>query len=286
MRHQAKLGRLVVGEPPSNDKPRRTANRHRLLWPGLVAVGVCVALLTLGWLTGWLPAQFVPRQLIIRGCCLSDADAIATALQASGAENYWQLWRQAQAAPPTDLPWVEHISSRPLPDRTLLVTVTERLPLLATVAGGQRYWLCDDGQLVKADVGGFKADALSSLATRPTLHLPDDPGAGPLKNAELLLSIAANCATALPEKIASIELNRQGEVTLYDKGGLELRLGSSGDYQTKIAALPKALRICEANRASLRYLDATDPRVFYQKWNHTISNQTAGAQDPSGQSGR
>jgi len=278
MKRQAKLGRLVTGEPRRGPRPRRP------VWPWLALAGVGAALVTLGWISGWLPAQFVPRQLIIRGCCLSDAEAIATALEASGVENYWQLWRQAHAEAPVDLPWVEHISTRPLPSRTLLVTVTERLPLLAVAACGQRYWLCDDGQLVKAETSDPAPDALTSIASRPRLRLPDDPGAGPLKDAELLLGIAANCETALPEKIATIELNRQGEVTLYDRGGLEVRLGS-GDYHTKIAALPKALRICEANRASLRYLDATDPRVFYQKWNHTISSKTASAEDPSGKPG-
>jgi cell division septal protein FtsQ len=278
MKPQAKLGRLVTGEPPGTAAPRR------VIWPWLALAGIGAALITLGCMTGWLPAQFVPRQLIIRGCVLSDAESIATALQASGSENYFQLWRQAQAAAPTDLPWVEHIGTRLVPGRTLLVDVTERLPLLAVSAGGQRYWLCDDGQLVALDTSGPAPAAMRGIATRPRLHLPEDPGAGPLKDAELLLSIAAGCESALPEKIASIELSRQGEVTLYDKGGLEIRLGG-GDFTTKIAALPKALRICEANRASLRYLDATDPRVFYQKWNHTISSKAAGAADPSGKPG-
>lgn len=279
MRHPRKLGRLVTGQLP------RAADVRRPVWPWLVLTGLCVALVTVGLLTGWLPAQFIPRQLVIRGCCLSNPEDISAALQASGAENYWQLWRQAGSAPPPELAWVKHIGARPLPGRSMLITVTERLPLLAVSAGGQRYLLCDDGQLVQTDASKpAAADALAAIATRPALRLPEDPGAGALADAPMLLSIAASCEASLPGKIAKIELSRQGEVTLYDRGGLELRLGG-GDYLTKIAALPKALRICDANRASLRYLDATDARVFYQKWNHTISSKAAGGEDQSGKPG-
>lgn len=234
--------------------------------------------LSLGFLTGWLPAQFVPRALIIRGNYLTPTAEIASALQFTGRESYFTLWHSARSQQQYPTPWLKSLRLRPLAGRCLLVTVEERLPLVPLKGAGSEYWLCDDGQLVPQDLAGGNPLALVEANKVPLIDLPDDPGQGELANAAALLQIAACCQQELPARIKRIRMDRSGEFTLYEVSGLQIKLGSEGDLLARIAALPKALRICEANRSSLRYLDASDPGVFYQKWNHTISSKTGSNQ--------
>jgi hypothetical protein len=87
--------------------------------------------------------------------------------------------------------------------------------------------------------------------------------------AQELLGIAAQCVSVVPGQIRTLALNAAGEITLFDRTGLEIRLGQPADSQVKIAALPKALRTMSADRSKVAFLDGSgkvqgSKFVFYE----------------------
>ena len=158
------------------------------------------------------------------------------------------------------------MDSKPAWGWTVVLDPTERLPLLRVVAGGAKYWLCDDGALAKMDVDNDHGGVFDRIRGMPNVELLEDPGQGPLAEAALLLTTAGYCQSLMPGMIAMIRITTDGELNLTDQGGLEIRLGQPNELEKKLSALPKALRICESDRNSLDYLDASNPRIFYENW--------------------
>jgi hypothetical protein len=178
------------------------------------------------------------------------------------------LWTRARGAQQSEERWVRGIGVRSDWGRSAVIEVSERRPLLQLIGAGFPYWLCDDGMLIPKQQQNDRGEIFSAIARLPRVSLPDDPGEGLIKEADTYLRLVAACDRYLPGQITRIELNRNGEVNLYQPSGFEIRLGSE-DLSERIAALPQVLRVCEDHKDRLRYIYATEVNgtlVFYEKW--------------------
>jgi hypothetical protein len=281
---QEKLGRLVIGEPSIKGRrgdgtgDGRQGGSSGLGWWWLTTIPVLVVAIVVGWQTGWLPAQFVPRKVILRGCDLTGAAQLAPVLP-RGAATYAEWWQAARTAKLDNQRWVTRISMRPLAGHTALLDVTERKPVLRLESAGRGYWLCDDGSLVGVAKEDKAAEFTARLKQFPSVKLDGISARAALADPEPIMTAAALCAAVLPGEISRLVINSRGEYTLFDRGGLEIRLGQPVDLGVKIGSLPKTLRAASAERAKLEYIDATGQRsgnrlVIYENLRLPVDNET------------
>ena len=234
----------------------------------LLAVCAAIALLlALSALLVWRcrPACLAVDTVAVRGCDLTPSSEVL-------AELDWQpgsrlpvtsaLWAKPDL---TGLPWVASVRLMPGGIRALTVVVSERHPLTRVKSDSGIQWICDDGTLVPI-VADRDAAVLEALKAVPLMVIAAGaplPGTADLRQ---LAEAAAACNLSIPGKIASLSYDAKGEVELTHRCGLPIRLGGLGGINDRIAALPKVLRGCEATRAQLRGIDASDPCVFYKQW--------------------
>lgn len=259
MNRNAKLGRLVVSS--AHRHPPRAA-RRMMAWMLALAVCSVLVLAALAWY--WLALP--PRKLVFRGSSMLAAPDLAATMGIDGSDSAWQIWWACRRFDGAGTRWAKSASCRPLPGRALLVNVNEKKPLLRVLAGGSKLWLCQDGSLLAMDPQADHGGAFSKIRQLPTVRLPAAEAGTELPAAPAILEAAAACYAALPGEIEFIELDAQGQLALYDLTGFPIKLGEPTMLGEKISALPKALRICSANRDKLLYLDASNPAVFYEKW--------------------
>lgn len=295
MRNQPKLGRLVVQERQQQlrakaaarqaaaapaPQPRRPRYRQAVVisaWLGIAALAGIGGML---WASGWLPAQLKPRKLVIRGSVLTRPEDVLLKLDCMSKLDYLRLNQNAQAAELSQERWLQGVQVSLLPPRTALLTVKERQPVLRAIVGGGKYWLCSDGTLAAMDVQADHGAAYDRIRQLPSVVLPAKRNEDhPVDNSSLLVA-AACCAQSLPGVIDRIVLGSDGMLNLFDRSGFQIYLGEATELETKIAALPKALRVCAADKAKLKYLDASNAQIFYQVWQEPFNAAAAGKGSP------
>jgi hypothetical protein len=168
--------------------------------------------------------------------------------------------------------------------RTAVIEAHERRPLAVVQCGALRGWLCDDGLVVPA-LPEDTAERFARISALPPLLLPAgylEADAAqrqivpqPLGQSTEVLAVLAACALDLPGQVREVLLSADGAARLRCRDGFEVRLGGMENLSLKLAALPKALRLCEGSREKLLYLDASDSGIFYQKWKEAPSGKAA-----------
>ena len=151
-----------------------------------------------------------------------------------------------------------------------MLDVTERQPLLLTSAGGGSYWLCSDGSLVARDAKLDRKGVFDRIARLPRIEDENGLADGQLALAGTALQTAACCENVMPGNIARIVFATDGTISLYDRSNFEIKLGQPEKLEQKIGALPKALRVCAKDKQRMQCLDATNPRIFYQRWKEAV----------------
>jgi hypothetical protein len=242
---------------------------HRVWWTALLLVLAVVAGML--WAGGWLPARIVPQKIIVRGCVLTAPEEVLLKLGCTRPASYFSLLRRVRSLDTTNERWLSGVWLCLVSSRTALLTVHERKPLLRLTGGSAKYWLCDDGCLVRMDVQADHGGVFDAVRSLPSVELPSGAEQVTAQDAEQLFTAAACCQEALPGLIDRVVLDQSGMLHLYDRKGFRIYLGPSDALREKIAVLPKALRVCAADRAKLKYLDASNPRVFYQVWKEPLS---------------
>lgn len=288
---QPKLGRMIVSQRRRELRAIATARRARmapLAQPGrprshigyLIAGWTCLAAFAVGvgalWASGWLPAQFHPRKLVVRGCVLTKPEDVLLKLDCTSQVSYAQLLGQARSLDTSAERWLRGVQARMRLPRAAILTVHERQPVLRAIVGGAKFWLCSDGSLARMDVKADYGGAYDRIRQLPSIVLPALPDGSLPADAEAILVAAACCEQGMPGVIDRIVLSNDGKLDIYDKRGFRIHLGGVSDVQAKIAALPKALRICAADRDRLKYLDASNPRIFYEVWKEPFAGANAG----------
>ncbi len=255
-----KLGNLV------RPQPRRSASGRpvpRFVWL-LVLVAMLIGVVLL--CGSWAKANLKPRKLVILNTNMVSPQELLDATGITSEDSFGSLQKKTRGYDESSARWLKSIYCKPAWGWTMVLDPVERLPLLRVVGGGAKYCLCDDGVLAKMDVDNDHGGVFDRIRGMPNVELLDDPGEGPLAEAELLFTVGGYCQSLMPGMIALICFTPDGGLNLVDQGGLEIRLGQPVELEKKLAALPKALRICESDRNNLDYLDASNPRIFYENW--------------------
>jgi cell division septal protein FtsQ len=253
----------------TRDWRARRARATRALFGLVVLMLLLTASIIAGmlWSSGWLPGQLVPRKLVVRGCEMSSSDEVLAMLDFTGNENLLQLITAAHAIPGQQHRWLVAVRLRPWLGRECVVEVHERRPLLAAIGHQQKYWICDDGSLVERQ-DEYDVGAAFEAVRRQPLVVISAAGEGSA-DVDTLLLLASCCQQAMPGVIRKIEQRPDGQYLAYDQRNFKVLLGGAEQLPEKIAALPKALRLCEDKREQLLYLDASNPQRFYMKWRET-----------------
>jgi len=253
-------------------KPRgsgRAAPWHRrLAFSGIGAV-VCLCLF---WAGKVAAEQLVPQRVVVRGCWLTDAEEVLASVGFNGMQSVAEIRRASRTVDTTGARWIRRIRLQQDSLATALMTVEERNPLLLLKVNGDQYWLCDDGEAIPRDLELDTGEVFEAILKLPVIELETTDLSRLADLTTPALLTAALCHETLPGVIRRISVAASGELDLYDHKGFRIRLGQPTMLEEKIAALPKALRICEQKGSALQYLDARDPQVFYEKWKEPISN--------------
>jgi cell division protein FtsQ len=215
-------------------RPRTSGPSRRRpgLWIGLAAGAVLLAVLA--WLTLWSPV-FDVREVRVAGAAPDQTEAVrAAAAVAPGTSLLW-LDGDDVAVRVRTLPRTASVDvSRDWPG-TLVVTVSERVPVLAAPAPG--------GGVLLVDATGFgyrtmpqHPDGVPTLTLPPgVLPSPDEPGT----------RAAADVAVALPAGLRAdvVEVRADGpyDVGFVLTGGREVRWGADADNERKAAVLAALL---------------------------------------------
>jgi hypothetical protein len=253
-----KLGRLVFGPPPERGSAaqvveERQPRRQPWLWvAGVLMLGASGYL---AWASGWLPAQFIPRKVVLRGCELTEPGELSSLVSARPADSYLRWWLASRRIDLAGQRWLTGVQARPLTGRGLLLQVGERKPVLRLESAGAGYWLCDDGSVEKARLEDHQLELFKQIKQFPVVKLEGLSAAQSSRWAAPLMQAAACCNVLLPGQIKTISLSANGELTLVDRGGLQILLGEARDIELRIGALPKALRALSADRSHVAYLD-------------------------------
>lgn len=245
---------------------RNTAKRVALVF-GIVLIGV----VCLAWAGKVAAEQVVPLRVVIRGCWLTETNDVLNAIEFNGMQSVSGIRAAAHSYDFSGHRWLRGISIAQDSLSTALITVKEANPLLLLKINGDEYWLCDDGSAVARSQSEDSSPVFEAILRLPVVELDFADIQRVLDLTEPVLLAAAYCNELLPGTIRKIKISETGEFDLYDRNNLRIRLGEPTLLAEKIGALPKALRICEEDSTSLQYLDARDPRVFYQKWNEPIN---------------
>jgi hypothetical protein len=286
MRKEPKLGRLVVieqqqkirakaaaqrGGAPPEPAPRVPRIKLVLAITGWLCVAALAATAGVLWASGWLPAQLKPRKLIVRGCVLTKPEDVLLKLDCTTHVSYVQLVQQARTLDLSSERWLQGVRAGTLLPRTALLTVQERQPVLRAIVGGAKYWLCSDGTLAAMDVKADHGAAYDRIRQLPSIELHSMRNEEHPVDHNALLIAAACCEQQLPGIMDRIVQGSDGMLNLYDRSGFQVYLGEATELETKIGALPKALRVCAADKLKLKYLDASNARIFYQVWKEPLS---------------
>ncbi|GAA4891519.1 FtsQ-type POTRA domain-containing protein [Actinomycetospora straminea] len=222
----------AAGSPGRTRRPRTpvaaTARRRRGVWAGVAAGLLVVAALV--WLTVFSPLLDV-REVQVVGAADDQVEAVRTAAAVAPGTSLLWLDGDDVAQRVRILPRTASVDvSRDWPG-TLVVTVAEREPVLATPAPG--------GGVVLVDATGFgyrtmseRPEGVPALVLPPgILPSPDEPGT----------RAAADVVVALPVSLRTdlVEVRATGpyDVGFVLTGGREVRWGADADNERKAAVL-------------------------------------------------
>ncbi|MDD7968829.1 cell division protein FtsQ/DivIB [Actinomycetospora lemnae] len=209
-----------------------TARRRRGVWAGVV-VGVLV-LAALVWLTVFSPVLDV-RDVQVVGAAPDQVEAVRTAAAIGPGTSLLWLDGDEVAERVRTLPRTASVDvSRDWPG-TLVVTVAEREPVLATPAPG--------GGVVLVDATGFgyrtmpaRPEGVPALTLPPgILPSPEDPGT------RAAADVVVALPTSLRAEVLEVRANGPYDVGFVLTGGREVRWGADADNERKAAVLAALL---------------------------------------------
>jgi cell division septal protein FtsQ len=233
---------------------------------GLPVLVVLAVLLGVGLASGWLPSLVVPRKIVVSGNAIIPARELLTAAGQPQTADAYHWWRALARLDGEQVRWLAEAKPRLAWGRTLAVQVNEQRPLLYVKASDNNYWLCEDKTLVLAAPGVDMHPVFTEIMKLPQVEVGCPGGELAPADADGLIAAAACLQQTLPGVMRTIKLDPQGVLWCYNQDGFAIKLGAPEHLAEKVGALPKALRICADERRKLQYLDASDPRIFYQRW--------------------
>ena len=264
------LGQVVVRGSSERRRDRRNTG-HPPMGGRIAAMIVALVVLAgVVWCSQVLAAQVRPQRLVIRGCWLTNTDQILAAVDYGINQGFGEIRRNARELDNNAVRWLRRVDVRQAYPRTAVLTVEERYPVLKVTGTDAQYWLCDDGELVKCRPELDKGDNFKAIESNPQVRVMHALAEGRLNAAQDVMLAAACCNEAMPGIIRVIEVDGEGMLNLYDRRDFRIYLGKAESLPEKIGALPKALRVNDAERNKLRYLDASNVDTFYEKWKEPI----------------
>ena len=253
----------------SSNSPSDQAARTRRVrsWAvGLPLLVILAVLIGLGIASGWLPSLAVPRKIIVRGNAIIPAQELIAATAQDRDANYLQWWNALEGLSFEQVRWLE--SARPSLnwERSLAIDVSEERPLLHATTPDGEYWLCEDYRLVPVSVDADTHPAFEQIRKLPAVEFTVPKVEYTTSQGEGVVVAAACLRQVIPGVVTRIKLDNQGKIWCYTTEGFAIKLGEPTQLEEKVGALPKALRLGSSQRSKLEYLDASDPRIFYQRW--------------------
>jgi cell division septal protein FtsQ len=252
--------------PPNLHKTRSQARKMPRWMIGLPILVLLAVLTGLGIASGWLHSLAVPRKIVVHGNAIIPADELVSAAAQNRDAVYWDWWRALSGLSHERVRWLASAKPRIGWGRTLVVEVAEQRPVLQASAPDGEYWLRDDFQLVPVDESQDRHPVFETIKHLPAVEFELPIREYAPSQGESLIITAACLQQVMPGVVRRIKLDRAGLLWCYTSAGFTIKLGEPERLAEKIGALPKALRLCAAQQQDLDYLDASDPRIFYQRW--------------------
>ena len=271
MGNSPKLGRAKNHAMQARQRKLRSLSLKAVRRTALKIGIVLVSVLCLAWAGKVAAEQVIPMRVVVRGCWLTETTDALNAIEFNGLQSIAGIRTAANKYDYSEQRWLRGINIAQDSLSTALITIREASPLLLLRINGDEYWLCDDGSAVARSEEADISPVFDAILRMPAVEFRFADLQRVRDLTEPVLLAAAYCNELLPGTISKIEISETGEFDLYDRTGFRIRLGEPTLLAEKIGALPKALRICEKDYASLQYLDARDPNIFYQKWNEPIN---------------
>lgn len=235
----------------------RGAGRRRL--PAFLLRLVGIMLASGAVLTGLVLATDIeqlvqPRTVIMRGNRLSSASEVIEITSLRDRTGLNAMIPASISVPEGRSRWIRSFSTRMLSGRRMLLDIDERMPLLPLEIGGNPYWICSDGEVVKRSTEGDRDGHFEELNRLPLVTMQGSGIDAEYEITEMLLLTAGVCRDLLDRRITGIEVQANGEFNLMTDKGIIVQLGIPEDedqLRHRLSALSKAIRISD------QYADAT-----------------------------
>lgn len=141
---------------------------------------------------------------------------------------------------------------------TVVVRLSEVKPYFRLVIGGERFWLCRDGEVIAMDAQADQGKLFAELRKRVTVRLAshdllDD--AGLLAHA---VYVALRLEGLLPMQFSEASVSGDGDYHLQMRNGLQIKLGAKEGVEANLAVLDKAIRAARSMNKPVKMIDFRD----------------------------
>ena len=261
-------GRVTMGFKPEvlqayeQKQPRRLAAG---LWRVLILCGLLIMLATALVMTTDIEELLLPRTIILRGNRLSGAQEVLEIAGLPQRISLRSLLPQTRLVPEQRSRWIRSISTQSMLGRRMLLSVDERMPVLPLAIGGNPYWICSDGEIVRRNPELDTDEQFTDLNKLPLVTMADSGIDAEYDIADMLMLVTGCCRELLNGRISGIQVKRSGELTLSTDRGLLVQLGIPEDadmLRMRMTALAKAIRISDEYRDAVG-IDMRNGKVAY-----------------------
>lgn len=231
--------------PPLTPAQRRARRRRRALWAVLTAF---VAALVLVWVIFFSPLLAV-RTIEVNGAQLTDEQDVQQHLEHFQGTPVALVSEADVMDSLGDLPQVRSVHVMTLPDRRLIVDLTERVPV-AAVQDGQSWTLVD-----------HEGTVLRTTEDLAELNVPVIEGGTEVLGTEDFTAVAEVLSTlpsSLLEQVSSAKAQSDSTVELALDGGITVRWGDATQSALKAEVLAQLVQASEQTGAVNVY-DVSSP---------------------------
>lgn len=222
--------------PPLTPAQRRSRRRRRALWAAITAV---VAALVLVWVIFFSPLLAV-RAIEVNGAQLTDEQDVQQHLEHFQGTPMAQISESDVMDSLGDLPQVRSVHVMTMPDRRLIVDLTERVAV-AAVQDGQSWSLVD-----------HEGTVLRTTEDLAELNVPVIEGGTEVLGTEDFTSVADVLSTlpsSLLEQVSSAKAQSDSTVELELNGGITVKWGDATQSALKAEVLAQLIQAPEQTGA-------------------------------------
>jgi len=244
---------------------RRRQGRPQKRWNAVEGIFFILVVLVTGYVLLRSPL-FEVNRILVRGNQFLSEDKIRSVAAIGTGLNIFQADLATAASNLKTVPMIKEARvSRALPS-TIVITVTERIPLGLLPAGGG--FIEVDGEGVYLQQAGPGVPGLPVI-TGLSFALPAPGQVVQAEGLKEALAVIGGLPGELVAGLSEVHVEKDGQIIMYTADGIQCRFGQAAEIQEKGAVLSQLIVELRKQGARVKYIDlscAGQPVVYYKKY--------------------